>query len=88
MKTVSDVEAQGDLQRVLDSAQDERVVITRDGKPAAVVLGLESYDAEELATASSPEFWRMIRQRRRGGSSMSLAEVKARLEAREGLARD
>ena len=40
------------------------------GKPAAVVLGLESYDAEDLATASSPEFWRMIRQRRRGGSSL------------------
>ena len=86
MRTISDQEAQGDLQQVLDSAQDERIVITRRGKPAAVVLGLESYDEEDLATASSPEFWRMIESRRREGSSISLAEAKARLAVREGSA--
>ncbi len=88
MKTISDREAQGNLQQVLDSAQEERVVITRNGKPAAVVLGLDAYDAEDLQLAGSREFWRMIEQRRNEGSSISLAEAKARLQARERPARD
>ena len=88
MKTISDREAQGDLQQVLDSAQQERIVITRDGKPTAVILGLESYDAEDLQLAGSREFWRMIAQRRKEGPAISLAEAKARLEARDRPARD
>lgn len=88
MKTVSAREAQDDLQRVLDCAQDERVLITRGGKPAAMVLGLESHDAEDLETARSSEFWRMIRRRHSGGSPISLAEARTRLEAREKSARD
>ena len=83
MKTISDNEAELDLKRLLDSAQQERVVITRNGKPSAIVLGLEGYDEEDLQLASSPDFWAMIRQRRREGSSISLAAAKARLKARE-----
>ena len=83
MRTISDHDAQSDLERVLDSAQEERVVITRNGKPSAVVLGLESYDAEDLNLASSPEFWRMIEHRRQQGSSITLAEARSRLEAKE-----
>lgn len=82
MRTISDMEAQSHLEDVLDSAQEQQVVITRNGKPSAVVLGLESYDAEDLELAGSPEFWRMIGQRRQEGSSISLTEAKARLEAR------
>ncbi len=89
MKTISDHEAQGAFQQVLESAQDERVVITRDGKPSAVVLGLEYYDAEDLELASSSEFWQMIEERRRRASSnISIAEARARLEARERAERD
>lgn len=83
MKTISDLEAQSDLRRVLDSAQEERVLITRDGKPAAVILGLEPYDAEDLQLAGSADFWRMIEERRREGSGITIAEARARLEARE-----
>jgi prevent-host-death family protein len=82
MKTVSVSQARSDLEGVLDSAQSERVVVTRGGKPSAIILGIESYDAEDRALASSPEFWRMIEQRRRG-RSISLAELKTRLTARE-----
>lgn len=88
MKTITDREAQGHLQQVLDSAQEERVVITRDGKPTAVVLGLEGSDAEDLELAGSREFWQMIEQRRHEGSAISLAEAKARLGARERQPRD
>ncbi len=88
MKTISDLEAQSDLKSVLDSAQEERVLITRHGKPAAVVLGLESYDAEETELAPSPDFWRMVDARRREGAAISLTEARARLEARERSVRD
>ena len=71
MKTISDLEAQGDLKNVLDDAQKERVVITRDGKLTAVVLGLESYNSEDLRLAGSPDFWKMIERRRHQGSSIS-----------------
>src|SRR3990167_7565291 len=45
---------------VLDRAQRERVVIMRLGKPCAVVIGVEHYDAEDFELARSAEFWQMI----------------------------
>jgi hypothetical protein len=47
----------------------------RTRKPNA---GLEALDAEQLALAMSPEFWRMIESRRQG-PEISLAESKKRL---------
>ena len=81
MKTISIVEARDDLETMLDRSQQERVVITRGGWPCALVVGIESYDAEDVALASSPEFWRMIQERRRKGKSIPLAQVEARLNA-------
>ena len=56
MKSISVADARSDFEAVLDSAQAERVVITRRGKPSAVVAGIEGYDEEDLALASSPAF--------------------------------
>jgi prevent-host-death family protein len=85
VKSVSDQEAQANFQDVLAIAQNEQVVITRQGKPSVVVLGLESYDEEDLRLAGSPEFWNMI-QLRRQGRSIPLTELKARLGREEGNA--
>ena len=82
MKTVSVGDSRFDIEAVLDTSQTERVVVIRAGKPSAVIVGIESYDAEDLALASSPEFWRMIDDRRQG-RSISLAQLKKRLKARE-----
>jgi prevent-host-death family protein len=79
MKTISNLEAQTDIDAVLDCAQNERVVVTRNGRPSAVILGLESYDDEDLQLASSAEFWRLISERRSRGASISLSELKTRL---------
>jgi prevent-host-death family protein len=83
MKTISNHEAQVDLDAVLDSAQSERIVVTRNGKPSAVILGLDSYDDEDLQLASSAEFWQLIQERRGEGSSISLSALKARLNLHE-----
>ena len=60
MKTMTVREAQADLAAVVETAQHDRVVLERDGKPCAIIVGLDNYDAEDFAWASSREFWEMI----------------------------
>lgn len=48
----------------LDDAQHERVVITRKGKPLALVIGVAGMAAEELELANSQRFWSLIAERR------------------------
>ena len=79
MKTIMDVEPHSELDTLLDSAQTEKVLILRHGKPSAVVIGLEAYDEEDLELASSPEFWELIRERRRSGRLIPLSEVEQEL---------
>ena len=84
MKTIPANELTTNLDAVLTSSQSERIVISREGKPCAVLVGIQDYDAEDLQLATSPDFWLMIRQRRQEGSSIPLAEVEARLTPRHG----
>ena len=79
MKTVPMTDLCSEPNAVLDSAQTERIVISRGGRPSAVLVGIEAYDAEDLQRATSSEFWRMIGQRRAHGKEVPLAEVEARL---------
>lgn len=79
MKTISIADAESNLPALLKAAQKERVVLTQSGKPSVVLVGVESYDEEDLELASSAEFWQMI-QARRKGRSFSLAELKVRLK--------
>lgn len=82
MKNVSTKELETNVDAVLSFAQSERVLISRQGKPCAVLVGVEDYDAEDLRLASSHDFWRMIHERRTQGQSLTLAEVEARLQPR------
>ena len=84
MSNVAEKELQQNLDSILTRAQSERIVISRRGKPCAVLVGIENYDAEDLGLASSEDFWRMIRLRRASGKSFPLAEVEARLGIMSG----
>ena len=84
MKTIPVRELQTNLDAVLNSSQNERIVIYREGKPCAVLVGIQDYDAEDLQLATSPDFWLMIRQRRAEGRSIPLAEVESQLATRRG----
>ncbi|MBX7209954.1 MAG: hypothetical protein K1X78_16675 [Verrucomicrobiaceae bacterium] len=64
-----------DIEDCVNSAQSERVVITRDGKPLALLTGL---DSEQLAAGADPEFWKMIRERQ-SEPSADWNDVKVRL---------
>jgi prevent-host-death family protein len=87
MKTV-EIGTQPALAAILKSAQKQRLLLTNNGRPAAVVLSLENYDAEDFALASSEEFWEMIEARRRSTKGVPLAELKARLKEMSRPARE
>ena len=79
MKSIPDEELRGNLDPILSRAQTERIVISRHGKPCAVLVGIEDYDLEDEGLAKSVDFWRMIRERRTDGPSVSLDQVEKRL---------
>ena len=78
MKVVAVREAKASLSEYIEESQRDRVLITRHGKPAALVIGVEGEELEDLLTMANPRFWEMIEDRRREHGSSSLAEVRAR----------
>lgn len=74
MKTLEIEDLQTDLRAFIDAAQEESVLVTRHGKPAALVVGVESHDLEDLQLETDPAFWKMIEERRRQ-PTMSRAEL-------------
>jgi prevent-host-death family protein len=78
MKVVAVREAKQQLSGFIDRAQKERVLITRRGKPAALVIGVQGQDLEEVLLMQNPRFWELIESRRKQ-PTLSLAEVRKRL---------
>jgi prevent-host-death family protein len=64
MKVVALTEAKQDLSGYVDRAQKERILITRHGRPAALVIGVEGKELEEVMIEGDPKFWAWIRDRR------------------------
>jgi len=70
-----------DLNACLTDAQPERVVLTRNGKPIALIVGVEGMDEEQLQLGSSDRFWQLITKRRKQ-KAMSRSELEQRIKAR------
>lgn len=83
MKQVAIEQLPAEIAELMQAAQGQRVVVTRNGQPFALIVGVENKDEEDLELEFSPEFWRMIEERRREPGTVSLEEVKAELEAEE-----
>ncbi len=81
MKTVTVRELQQRIKLCLDEAQEDRVVITRRGKPAAVLIGVEGEDWETVILETDPTFWRMV-QARRKQPTMTVEQLRASLKAK------
>lgn len=79
MKVVSLREAKALLSSFVDKAQTDRVLITRHGRPAALVIGVQGEELEDLLTMGNPRFWELIEARRRSPRGVPLAEVRRRL---------
>ena len=64
MKTVDIADFQLNMNQYLDALPQETIVITRQGRPCAVLHGV-SEDLETAELMHSTEFWHMIEKRRR-----------------------
>jgi prevent-host-death family protein len=83
MKFISARDAKTHLAATLRDCQESRVVITRHGKPVAMLLGCEGYDLEDLWWATNERFWKDIEQsRRQPERTYDLAEVRSRLTSK------
>lgn len=82
MKEITVEQLSHEVNALLDVAQCERIVVMRNGKPCALVVGLENKDEEDFRLEASPEFWRMIEERRRE-PTIPLEDLEAELFADE-----
>ena len=62
MKTIDIHET--NLDACVVDAQSDRVIITREGNPVAIVVGVQGLDEEQTQLGASDEFWKLICQRR------------------------
>src|SRR4051812_22028207 len=76
MKVVALGEAKNSLSEYVNQAQHGRVLVTRHGKPAALIIGVEGEDFEDLMTRSDPEFWRVIESRRSQSRTIPACEMR------------
>ena len=82
MKTLTVRDLQKKVRECVDESQEDRVVITRRGKPAAVLVGVEGQDWEAVVLQTDPKFWKLIRARRKQ-PALSLAELKGRMRTKK-----
>jgi prevent-host-death family protein len=78
MKTVTVRDLQKSVKKAVDSAQDDRVVVTRHGQPAAVLVGVEGQDWETVVLETSSELWTLLEERR-GEATVSREELERAL---------
>ena len=78
MKTISVRDLQKRVKKSVEESQKDRVVITKLGKPAAVLVGVEGEDWEDVVLQTDPSFWKLIRSRRKQ-ETVSLEELEEEL---------
>ena len=71
------------LDACVSDAQSDRIVITRDGNPVALVVGVEGLDKEQVELGSSDAFWELIAERRKE-KTLTRAALQQRVD--EGAA--
>jgi antitoxin (DNA-binding transcriptional repressor) of toxin-antitoxin stability system len=62
----------------LSEAQKESVVITRNGAPVALLVGVEGLDLEQVELCQSSSFWKLIRRRRKQ-KTLSRRQLEAKI---------
>ena len=78
MKVVAIKEAKAKLSGYCAEAQQQRILITKHGKPLALMVGVEGQDLEHVMTAANPAFWKLV-EKRRQEPAISAAQMRRRL---------
>ncbi len=76
MKLIGLKEAKAHLSEFVEQAQRDRILITRRGKPAALVIGVGGQDLEQVLLGSDAEFWKMIQQRRQRAATLTSDDIR------------
>jgi antitoxin (DNA-binding transcriptional repressor) of toxin-antitoxin stability system len=71
---------QATLDTCVNDAQRERIILTRNGKPVALIIGVEGMDEEQLQLGSSDKFWRLVAERRTQ-KTMTRAQLEQSIES-------
>ena len=80
MRLVGVREAQAQLSGLVSKCQRERIILTRHGKPVAVLSGVEGMDVEDLLLGQDRGFAKHIKSRRRSKRPLlTFEQVKTRL---------
>ena len=81
MKTISVRELQKCIKECVDHSQKACVVVTRHGRPSAMIIGVEGKDWEHLVTHTAPELTKHIAARpRRGKPRQPVAHAQEKPE--------
>jgi antitoxin (DNA-binding transcriptional repressor) of toxin-antitoxin stability system len=68
------------LELCIADAQHERLILTRNGHPVALLVGVAVLDEEQIALGACSEFWKLIEHSRRG-KTISRDDLEKRLAA-------
>ena len=78
MKLVELREVEHGLRALVAQAQQERVLLTRDGRPAAMLIGVEGQDPETVSLAADVRVWRWLEARGSASATICLAGARPR----------
>jgi antitoxin (DNA-binding transcriptional repressor) of toxin-antitoxin stability system len=70
------------LEVCIKDVAHERVVITRNGKPIALMVSVKGMDEEQLQLGSSVKFWGLVEKWRKE-KTISRAELEQKLNAHD-----
>ena len=84
VKTISVRDLQKNIKDVVDSAQSDRVVVTRRGAPAAVLLGVEGKDWETVILKPAPRSGISSRRGKEPAPRSGISSRRAERNRREG----
>ena len=79
MKVVALGRAKNEFSTYVEEAQHDRVLMTRHGRPAAIIIGVAGETIEDLMTRSDRELWEVIEARRKAAKTITAEEMRRRL---------
>jgi HSP20 family molecular chaperone IbpA len=73
------------LDKCISEAQRDKVIITQNDKPVAIIIGVAGMDEDQLKLSTSDKFWKLMAERR-GQKTIGRAELEQRLKHRSANA--
>jgi prevent-host-death family protein len=79
MRVVALGKAKNEFSACVEEANRDRVLVTRHGRPAALIIGVAGESIEDLLTRSDRELWDIIEARRKAARTIPADEMRQRL---------